>query len=244
MKKKILALGLAYVGFVAAMLCAYYASWGRWIPLIVSYTVIVLIPPIVYLKCCRSGRILMKKLRGLAFSVKSKHYGKNLLLSENITINNPKCITFGDNCSVDNGAAFFPLSNSGGKRYPAKIIMGNNVHIGSYSRFASMNCVEIEDDVLLAAFVHITDHSHEFRDISLPVHLQGVFTKGSVRIGKGSWLGYGCNILAGVTLGEHCVVAAGAIVTKSVPPYSVVAGCPAKVIKRYDFEKEAWVSAE
>ena len=70
---------------------------------------------------------------------------------------------------------------------------------------------------------------------------QGVFTKGPVRIKKGAWLGFRCNILSGVTVGEHSVIAAGAIVTKNVPPYSVVAGCPARVIKKYDFDKQEWI---
>ncbi len=92
-----------------------------------------------------------------------------------------------------------------------------------------------------AAYVHITDHSHEYRDISKPVIDQGVFTKGPVRIGKGSWIGLRASILSGVTIGEHSVVAAGSIVTKDVPAYSVVAGCPARVISHYDNETGKWV---
>ncbi|MDL2211211.1 acyltransferase, partial [Bacteroides sp. OttesenSCG-928-M17] len=48
-------------------------------------------------------------------------------------------------------------------------------------------------------------------------------------------------ILPGVTIGEHCVVAAGSIVSQSIPPYSVCAGVPAKVLKQYDFERKEWV---
>lgn len=104
-----------------------------------------------------------------------------------------------------------------------------------------MNEVIIEDDVLFAAFVHVTDHSHDYRDVTKPVSKQGIFSKGPVVIKKGAWLAFGCHILSGVTVGENSVVAANAVVTKDVPPYSVVAGNPARVVSRFDFEQNNWV---
>jgi acetyltransferase-like isoleucine patch superfamily enzyme len=244
MKKKLIVFSMfssGYAAFILILLCMLGSSYRMWIPIIMAYVAVLFAPLVIYLFFGESGKSLLRRIRGLVFSIKSKNYYKNLRLSENITLNNPNCLTFGDNCFVDNGAAFYPLVSYDGKSYPSKIIIGDNVHIGSYNRFASMTCVEIGDDVLFAAFVHITDHSHEYRDVNLPVNKQGVFTKGAVKIGKGSWLGYRCNILSGVTIGEHCIVAAGAVVTKSVPPYSVVAGIPARVIMRYDFDRREWV---
>jgi acetyltransferase-like isoleucine patch superfamily enzyme len=55
------------------------------------------------------------------------------------------------------------------------------------------------------------------------------------------WIGANSTVLAGVTIGRHSIVAAGSVVTRSVPPYSVCAGAPAKVVKQYDFEQKAWV---
>jgi acetyltransferase-like isoleucine patch superfamily enzyme len=54
-----------------------------------------------------------------------------------------------------------------------------------------------------------------------------------VSIGSGSWLGHGCVVLPGVHIGEHVAVAAGAVVTSDVPAFSVVAGVPARVVRRY-----------
>lgn len=206
--------------------------------------IIIFLPIFIWLKYSRKGSYVMKRIRGFCFTIRHrKKTGKGLTISENVHFHRPDYLLIGNNVSIDNGTEFFPLVEHKGIKYPSKIIIGNNVHIGSYNRFASMNEIVIEDDVLFAAFVHITDHSHEFKNISLPVHEQSVFTKGPVRIGKGSWLGYRCNILSGVTIGQHVVVAAGAVVTKDVPSFSVVAGCPAKVIKKYDFETEEWVKA-
>lgn len=154
---------------------------------------------------------------------------------------NPECITIGDNCNILQNAVFAPLKRYGAEKFPSKIVIGNRVNIGAFNRIASMNEVIIEDDVLFAAFVHITDHSHEYKRINVPIINQGVFSKGSVRIKRGAWLAFGCHILSGVTVGEYAVVAANSVVTKDVPPYSVVAGNPARVICQYDFQKEEWI---
>lgn len=180
----------------------------------------------------------LHRIRGLIFNFK-KGVFKNtgLKLSENVTIKNRDRVSIGKNVFIGKNVDIFPV----GGEYLSKVIIGNNVVIGDYNRFASCDCIEIEDDVLFAAHVHITDHSHEFRDIDEPIIKQGIYSKGKVKIGKGSWLGYRSEILSGVTIGEHCVIAAGAIVTKNIPAYSIVAGIPANIIKRYDFDKQKWV---
>ena len=98
----------------------------------------------------------------------------------------------------------------------------------------------IEDDVLLAPHVHITDRNHTFEDISLPIRKQSVVSPGPVRIKSEAWLGYGCQIMPNVTIGKHSIVAAGAIVTRDVPDYSLVAGIPAKIIKQYNLKTKQW----
>ena len=153
----------------------------------------------------------------------------------------PECITIGDDCNILQNAVFAPLKRYHKVDYPSRIIIGNRVNIGAFDRIASMNEVVIEDDVLFAAFVHVTDHSHEYKAIGIPVKDQEVYSKGAVRIKRGAWLAFGCHILSGVTVGEYSVVAANAVVTKDVPPYSVVAGNPAKVVSQFDFQKKEWI---
>ena len=63
-----------------------------------------------------------------------------------------------------------------------------------------------------------------------------------VNIGKGCWIGEKAVILPGVTLGDKCIVAAGAVVNKSFPPYTLLGGVPARALKKYDFEMHQWVS--
>lgn len=240
MKKRLLFSCAIFGIYLCAILVLGLMGFTSAISIIMVYGIAVAIPLILYFKYTEIGIRIKNILRGLAFCARARKSCAKLSIAKGVIINNPKYISFGSNCSVDEYASFYPL----GGNYPSKIVIGNNVHIGSYNRFASMTCVEIEDDVLFAAFVHITDHSHEFKDIDTPVREQGVYQKGPVKIGKGSWLGFRCNVLSGVTIGEHSIVAAGSIVTKNVPSYSVVAGCPAKVIQCYDFDKQQWGSVK
>lgn len=150
-------------------------------------------------------------------------------------------ISIGDNVVILHHALFAPLLQFHGRRYPSRIIIGDNVHIGAFDRIASLDEVRIGNNVLLSAFVHITDHSHDYREAGHPVMAQGVTSKGPITIGEGAWLAYGAQVIGGgITIGEFSVVAAGAVVTKNVPPYCVVAGCPARIILRYDQKKECW----
>ena len=71
--------------------------------------------------------------------------------------------------------------------------------------------------------------------------LQQSVTKRPVKIGSNTHLNTNVIVLAGVTIGQHCQIGAGAVVTKDIPPYSVAVGNPARVVKRYNFEKKEWV---
>jgi acetyltransferase-like isoleucine patch superfamily enzyme len=91
--------------------------------------------------------------------------------------------------------------------------------------------ITIEDDVLLGSAVHIYVNNHAFNDLSIPIIDQGHKPPSSVLIEQGAWIGAGAVILPGVGIGRNSVIGAGSVVTKSIPPMSVAAGNPAKVIR-------------
>ncbi|MDR2848455.1 MAG: acyltransferase [Bacteroidales bacterium] len=119
--------------------------------------------------------------------------------------------------------------------------------IGDHTRVGLGNTVigpvTIGNRVNIAQNVTVTGLNHIFEDVSKSIDEQGISTK-AVEIKDDVWIGANAVILPGVTIGEHAVVAAGSIVTRAVPPYSVCAGNPAKVVKYYDFDKNEWMLGE
>lgn len=115
--------------------------------------------------------------------------------------------------------------------------------IGDYTRIGLGNTligpVQIGSHVNLAQNITVTGLNHNFLDVTKRMDEQGVSTC-PVVIEDDVWIGANAVILPGVTLGRHCVVAAGSIVSRSVPPYSVCAGNPARVIKHYNFKSQQW----
>ncbi|OGP13265.1 MAG: acetyltransferase [Deltaproteobacteria bacterium GWA2_55_10] len=122
---------------------------------------------------------------------------------------NCSSITIGKNVAVRPGTMLFAEKGDG---VPGRII--------------------IEDDVLLGPGIHFYCPNHSYKDASRPIPEQGYFYKGDIVVRRGAWIGAKSVILSGVEIGEHAVVGAGSIVTKSVEPFTVVAGNPARLIKR------------
>lgn len=92
--------------------------------------------------------------------------------------------------------------------------------------------IEIQDDVLLSPHVRIIVNNHSFKDTDKPIMDQPTDPSKKITIKRGAWIGADVIILPGVTIGENCVIGAGAVVTKSIPDYSVAIGVPARVVKR------------
>jgi acetyltransferase-like isoleucine patch superfamily enzyme len=119
---------------------------------------------------------------------------------------------------------------------PVEIGSGVRVGIGD----VLMGPVKIGDNTIIGQHCLITGLDHNYQNIDVPIKDQGV-SRRQTSIGKDCFIGANVSILPGVTIGDHCVVAAGSVVTKSVGDYYVVAGNPAKPVKKYDSELKSWV---
>lgn len=123
----------------------------------------------------------------------------------------------------------------GNKDAAPKIVVGKNCHIGEYNHFSSNEYIEIGDGLLTGRYVLITDNSHGLvrgGDKNIPPHERIIVSKGPIVIGKNVWLGDCVAIMANVKIGDGAIVAAHSVVTHDVPPFSLVAGVPARVVKK------------
>jgi acetyltransferase-like isoleucine patch superfamily enzyme len=158
--------------------------------------------------------------------------GQGVYLDQNTYLHAcPKGIEIGAETFVMHGAVlhvynFRDMPQSG-------ITIGRNSLIGEYSVIRGQGGVTIGDRVYTSPFTQIIAVNHVFDDPQRPFVDQGITAQGIV-IGDDVWLGASAVITDGVRVGNGAVVAAGAVVTKDVPPHTVVAGVPARVIKTID----------
>lgn len=124
------------------------------------------------------------------------------------------------------------------------IEIGNNVSIGQNLHIiANEDPLVIEDNVVISGNVFITNCDHEYQQIDAFLYEQPLRTK-QTRIGEYSFIGYGAVIQAGTILGKQCIVGSNSVVRGQFPDYSVIAGSPAKIIKRYNPESKCWEKSE
>ena len=114
-------------------------------------------------------------------------------------------------------------------------VFGPGVELGDYSGIG-INCelygsVTIGKHVMMGPEVVIYTSGHRFDRTDVPMMEQGSTEPRAVSIGDDVWIGRRAMIMPGVTIGEGCVIGAGAVVTKDIPPFSVAAGVPARVVK-------------
>ncbi len=167
-------------------------------------------------------RILFLRLRNynLEYSV---ILGKNVIIFQSVK----NSISIGKNSFIGDGARL----KAG---FEGKILIGNNVYIHDYTFIFAHETLRIGDNTLISPNVFITDFNHKIphEKYSHLLSDKKGYTSKPVTIGKNVWVGSHVVILPGVSVGDGAVVGAGSIVTKSVPPNSIVVGNPARVVKK------------
>jgi len=121
------------------------------------------------------------------------------------------------------------------------ITIGDRCMLGKGIGIVGHERIEIGDDIWTGHYVYVTDQNHGYENVDLPIGVQ-MWKNEPVSIGSGSWLGHGAIVLPGSRIGKHVVIAAGAVVAGlHAPDNSVVAGVPARVVRRY-VAGEGWVA--
>jgi len=127
-----------------------------------------------------------------------------------------------------------------------KLKFGRSVQVNDYVHIGVVEYVEIEDDVLIGSHVLITDHNHgiykgfEVSDIN-EKKINQKLSSSPIIIKKNVWIGDGCYILPGVTVGENSIIGANSVVNDNIPPNTIAVGSPAKAIKKWSNSKKSWI---
>lgn len=158
-----------------------------------------------------------------------------------LVLTNPDCIYLTRKIRIKKGARIECYKKFAGEDLHPKLYIDENVIIGYNFSCLVADKVNIGRNTILASNVLITTENHGMNpEIEIPYYEQQLIV-GPVSIGEGCWIGEKVIILPNVKIGKKCIIAAGSIVTKDIPDYSIAVGVPAKVIKKYDFEKSIWV---
>jgi len=191
------------------------------------------------------GEIDRRTLPGFANQPKNLHFQSPRRVS------NPDCIWIGDDVSLGPGCLL-----SATKRYPGQFMqggpslepqefepvirIGDRVSATGFLTVGAVKRVEIDDDALLASHIFIADNQHGHGSVDIPFKYQRLDKIAPVRVGKGAWIGEHVVIMPGVEIGDMSIVGANSVVTASVPPYSIVAGSPARIVRQWDENDETW----
>jgi len=155
--------------------------------------------------------------------------GNNVRIDPRAFISRGGKVSIGNDCVIRAGTMLLPSQG--------RILIGQKCSLNQYVVINGEGGVEIGDSVHIAAFVSIFAANHVFEDPTVSIAEQGMQSKGGIKIEKDVWIGTHAVILDGVTIGSGSVIGAGAVVTKSVPSFSIVGGVPAKIIRMRDRNK-------
>jgi acetyltransferase-like isoleucine patch superfamily enzyme len=174
--------------------------------------------------------------------------GPGVILGKGLMIRKPGRIKIGSRVAIDD----FTLLDGGGVEEETAItigtgaviskgcviqaktrplIMGDNCDIGAHVILSSVGGLILGDSVLIAGNCYIGGGRYHSKDLEKPIMYQGLYSRGSVMIGDGTWIGASTTILDGVKIGKGCILGAGSLVTKDIPDYAVAIGSPARIVR-------------
>jgi len=173
-------------------------------------------------------------LRAVTYKLFFRRLGLLSYIGPPLYLSNMRCMSFGKMVRIYPCARIECHINS-------HLSLGNNVSIGQNLHLICSKKVSIGNDCIFSANVFISDCDHAFELSGVPYCSQPV-TKMVTSIGQNCFLGFGAVILAGSKIGDNCIVGAHTVVRGEYPKDSMIVGCPARIVKRYDRVEDQWVS--
>lgn len=171
-----------------------------------------------------------------------KKIGKNSVVHKPLLIT-PESIVVGNNVFIGNSARIEGVKQYQSKKFTPNITIHNGVTIQQNMHLTCAQSVEIGRNTAVAANVTITDIHHPYDDINIPIEHQEIEAE-AVVIGENCKIYNNSVIMKGTKIGRHCTIGANSVVSGLFGDYCVIVGAPAKIIKRYSFEKQAWLKTD
>ncbi|WP_019551923.1 acyltransferase [Propionispira raffinosivorans] len=165
--------------------------------------------------------------------------GMHCVIFKPLRLINPQNIYICDTVRIYKDSRIETIEKWGDVKFHPKITIGEGTSIEQRLHLICAEKVEIGANVVLSADVMITDNNHEYKEINRNIMQQSLLVKETV-IGDYCFVGMGTKVMPGTKLGKNCIVGANSVVMGEFPDYSVLAGSPARIIKRYDFEVKKW----
>ena len=194
----------------------------------------------------------LQLLRGFLLRLCGAHISYRVGVGANVVVEYPRCLSIDHDVTILDRSYLHCLSHKGvrigchtsfqgglwlhcggrlGNWTPGFFHIGSHCFVGPYGVMGAGGGISIGDHVQMGPMVSIHAENHRYEDVDKRIDEQGVWHQGVV-IEDDCWIGAKVIILDGVTIGQGCVIGAGAVVTGSIPPYSVAVGNPARVVKR------------
>lgn len=177
------------------------------------------------------GRCRNKALSLLIAGAFAK-FGKNSVLMHPVRLFGVDRIEIGNGVCIGSNSWLQALPDDDCER--VALVIGDRSSSAGMLVLSAVRSLTIEEDVLIARNVYISDHSHRFVDPHLPVHAQGLSRIAPVRICRGAWLCQNVVVCSGVTIGVNSIVGANSVVKSDIPDHCVAVGAPARVVKHLE----------
>jgi acetyltransferase-like isoleucine patch superfamily enzyme len=180
------------------------------------------------------NRMLTPKYAGLALRLLWRRYltptGRRMALRGMLFLGGGVQLQIGPAARVTFGRWVWIGHGTKIRCHEGEVRIGDKTVLGQECTISAYQHVSIGEQCIVADRVMLIDFDHNVAEVERPIRTQGIY-KRDVRVGNNVWIGYGAQILRGVSVGDNAIVGASAVVTKDVPANAVVAGTPARVVR-------------
>jgi lipopolysaccharide O-acetyltransferase len=172
--------------------------------------------------------VLRSRLTSPYWRRRFHHFGERAILHKPAWVHGPQQMALGANSLVLEGA-WLSVESQAWDRPAPTLSIGKRVGIRPYCVISAAERIEIEDDVIIAAFSSVIDSDHTYA-LGRPNVMHNPLVTAPIRIGRGTWISERVAVLRGANIGRCCIIGANSVVKGEIPDYSIAVGAPARVV--------------